>query len=148
MSEKETIFHHVDDDDDAVGYGKPPKHTRFKRGQSGNPKGRKRRMAHEEAENPLRMYMLEQMTVMMKGKRVKMPVVDVIIKSMIQKAATGDYRSQKLLIQESGGLKALREEHKHQRTQADQEFINEVRKEADKWLSTQLSDETTKNWIR
>ena len=31
-----------DDDDDAyqVGYGKPPKHTRFKKGQSGNPKGR------------------------------------------------------------------------------------------------------------
>ena len=24
-----------------VGYGKPPKHTRFKPGQSGNPKGRK-----------------------------------------------------------------------------------------------------------
>ena len=33
-----------DDDDDAyqVGYGKPPKHTRFKKGQSGNPKGRPR----------------------------------------------------------------------------------------------------------
>ena len=23
-----------------VGYGKPPKHTQFKKGQSGNPKGR------------------------------------------------------------------------------------------------------------
>lgn len=31
----------VDDDDEyKVGYGKPPKHTRFKTGQSGNPKGR------------------------------------------------------------------------------------------------------------
>jgi hypothetical protein len=29
-----------DDDDYEVGYGKPPKHTRFKPGQSGNPKGR------------------------------------------------------------------------------------------------------------
>ena len=25
-----------------VGYGKPPRHTRFKRGQSGNPRGRPR----------------------------------------------------------------------------------------------------------
>ena len=25
---------------DDVGYGRPPKHTRFKPGQSGNPKGR------------------------------------------------------------------------------------------------------------
>ena len=27
-------------DDKEVGYGKPPKATRFKKGQSGNPKGR------------------------------------------------------------------------------------------------------------
>jgi hypothetical protein len=26
--------------DDEVGYGKPPGHSRFKKGQSGNPKGR------------------------------------------------------------------------------------------------------------
>ncbi|MHA1559284.1 MAG: DUF5681 domain-containing protein [Alphaproteobacteria bacterium] len=29
-----------DDKDDEVGYGKPPKRNRFKKGQSGNPKGR------------------------------------------------------------------------------------------------------------
>lgn len=28
------------DDDEDIGYGKPPKHTRFRKGQSGNPKGR------------------------------------------------------------------------------------------------------------
>lgn len=28
------------DDDYKVGFGKPPKHTRFKKGESGNPKGR------------------------------------------------------------------------------------------------------------
>jgi hypothetical protein len=28
------------EENDAVGYGKPPKHTRFRKGQSGNPKGR------------------------------------------------------------------------------------------------------------
>jgi Family of unknown function (DUF5681) len=29
-------------DDDEGGYGKPPKHSRFKKGQSGNPRGRPR----------------------------------------------------------------------------------------------------------
>src|SRR5690349_20202446 len=29
-----------DEDDYEVGYGKPPHHTRFKTGQSGNPRGR------------------------------------------------------------------------------------------------------------
>lgn len=28
------------DDDEYVGYGKPPKHSQFKKGASGNPKGR------------------------------------------------------------------------------------------------------------
>ena len=31
-----------DDDDDRVGYGKPPKRTRFRPGQSGNPDDRAR----------------------------------------------------------------------------------------------------------
>lgn len=29
-----------DRDDDKVGYGRPPKHSRFRKGRSGNPKGR------------------------------------------------------------------------------------------------------------
>ena len=33
-----------------VGYGKPPVHTRFRKGQSGNPSGRPRRTHHERAE--------------------------------------------------------------------------------------------------
>ena len=41
-----------DDDDDAVGYGRPPKSTRFKRGVSGNPNGRphgrKSTLPHED----------------------------------------------------------------------------------------------------
>jgi hypothetical protein len=123
-----------DDDDENVGYGKPPKHSRFKKGQSGNPHGRKRREAYEETENPLRMYMLEQMAVTIKGKKVKMPVVDVLIKSLINKALGGCHKSQKLLLQESGGLKALREEYKHQKTKADQEYIEQVRKEIDEWV--------------
>lgn len=32
-----------EDDDDKVGYGRPPKKHRFKKGQSGNPRGRPRK---------------------------------------------------------------------------------------------------------
>jgi hypothetical protein len=31
---------HVGDDDYEVGYGKPPEHAKFKKGKSGNPRGR------------------------------------------------------------------------------------------------------------
>lgn len=33
-----------DFDDDAVGYGRPPKHTRFQKGRSGNPTGKRKRL--------------------------------------------------------------------------------------------------------
>jgi hypothetical protein len=118
-----------DNDDDSIGYGKPPKHSRFKKGQSGNPRGRKRREAYEETEHPLRTYLLEPMAVTIKGKRVKMPVVTVLVKSMINKALGGCHKTQKLLLQESGGLKALREEYKHKKSSADLALIEQVRRE-------------------
>ena len=31
-----------ENEDSKVGYGKPPKHSRFKKGQSGNPRGKPR----------------------------------------------------------------------------------------------------------
>jgi hypothetical protein len=132
MSEKK--FVHVPDDD-AVGYGKPPKHTRFKPGESGNPSGKKRRIKYEEDDHPLRRYMLELRAVASKGKKIKMPAVDIMIKNMVSTALGGCYKTQKLLIQESGGLTALREEYKRQKSQADQDFIDAVWKEANEWIA-------------
>jgi hypothetical protein len=132
MSEHEPI--QVDDDYD-VGYGKPPKHTRFKKGKSGNPKGRPRRFAFEDDEAPLRRYLLEPMTVIIKGKKTVMPTIDVIIKSMIHKAIQGCLRTQKLFIQESGGLTALREEAKRVMSGADQEYVRLVQEKAKEWLA-------------
>jgi len=45
-----------DDDDDRVGYGKPPKRTRFRPGQSGNPRGRSRAVDFKDWENPIQKY--------------------------------------------------------------------------------------------
>jgi hypothetical protein len=139
MSEKKFI--HVDDDD-AVGYAKPPKHTRFKAGPSGNPRGKKRRIEYEEDDHPLRRYMLELKTVASNGKKIEMPAVDIMIKNMVTKALGGCYKTQKLLIQESGGLTALREEQKRQKSQADQALIDAVRKKIDEWA--EISTENKK----
>lgn len=47
-----------DDDEGRVGYGRPPKHTQFKKGQSGNPNGRRRKHLSERdiVEAELRKY--------------------------------------------------------------------------------------------
>jgi hypothetical protein len=38
-------------DDYEIGYKKPPRHTRFKKGQSGNPKGRPKKAPAQPADN-------------------------------------------------------------------------------------------------
>ena len=123
------------DNDDRVGYGRTPKHSRFKKGQSGNPSGRKRRHRYEEGENPLRMLLLEEQTVKVGGKKVKMPAIEVMVKTMINKAMAGDYRSLKLIFQECGGIRAVQDEGKRQKSSADEAFIEAVRKEAKEWLT-------------
>ena len=131
---KKPEFIHVKDDDYAVGYGKPPAHTQFKKGQSGNPRGRRSRVSYEEDEFPIRRFMIEPVEVMFKGKKRRLPRLEVVLMSLITRAMAGCFKSQKLLLQESGGLKGFREEWKRQKTQADQDSIDQVLREAKDWF--------------
>jgi hypothetical protein len=124
-----------ENDDDRVGYGKPPKRTRFKPGQSGNPRGRSRAVEFRDWENPIQRYMLEPITVTIKGKKEKVPVVDALIKTAIRRALEGCTKHLKVLLDGSGGLKALIQEQERQKTKADQEFLDRMRKEAEEWIS-------------
>jgi hypothetical protein len=121
------------DDDDRVGYGKPPKRSRFKPGQSGNPRGRARAVDFKDWENPIQKYMLEQITVTVKGKKEKMPVVDALMHTAIRRALGGCTKHLKILIDGSGGLKALIQEQKRQMTLAEKEFLQRVRDDFEKW---------------
>jgi hypothetical protein len=124
-----------EDDDDRVGYGKPPKRTRFKPGQSGNPRGRSRAIEFRDWENPIQKYMLELITVTIKGKTEKIPVVDALMMTSIKRALGGCTKTLKVLLDASGGFKALIQEQERQKTQADQAFIDRMWKEAEEWIS-------------
>ena len=81
---------------DEVGYAKPPLATRFRKGQSGNPKGRPRGSRNfaqlvEEA-------LAEPVIISEKGRRRKASKLQVIIKKLVDKAAQGDNRSIQLVI--------------------------------------------------
>jgi hypothetical protein len=132
MSDK-SIFAHVDDED-GVGYGRPPKHTRFKPGKSGNPRGRPRKTVDFTGwENPVQKYLLELVTVTIKGKKEKVPVVDALMKMAIGRALGGCTKHLKVLLDGSNGLKALIQEQKRQATLADEAIIERARRELDKW---------------
>ena len=91
--------------DYAVGYGKPPRHTRFESGRSGNPKGRPR-----GAKNLKTLFieaLNETVIIAENGERRKISKRQAIVKQVVDKAAKGgDWRCTKLLLelpQESGG---------------------------------------------
>ncbi|HUO91402.1 MAG TPA: DUF5681 domain-containing protein [Rhizomicrobium sp.] len=83
----------------AVGYGKPPKHTRWQKGQSGNPKGRPKRNRDVTA---LVSALLEERVVVRKGKTTKkMRRIDHLLDRMIDHAVAGDPRFLRLVLDEA-----------------------------------------------
>ena len=78
---------------DEVGYKKPPKHSRFKPGQSGNPKGRPCRAKTTAA--IIREALKEKVTVTENGRRRPISKLEIIIKQAVNDAAKGDARARK-----------------------------------------------------
>ncbi|MFO1148084.1 MAG: DUF5681 domain-containing protein [Alsobacter sp.] len=74
-----------------VGYGKPPKETRFKPGQSGNPRGRPK--GAQNVETILRKELLGPITVVEDGRRRKVPRLVALIRRLMEKAFGGDVRA-------------------------------------------------------
>jgi hypothetical protein len=79
-----------------VGYGKPPRHTRFRPGQSGNPRGRPKdaknlsTLVHEALNEPV--------VVTENGRRRKVSKRQAIIKQLINRSAQGDLKAMQMLL--------------------------------------------------
>lgn len=86
---------HSDDEYD-VGYGKPPTHTRFRPGQSGNPRGRPR--GSKNLATIFDKELSATVAVTEGGKRRKLSKRQVIVKRLIQKAIEGDHRATQTLL--------------------------------------------------
>jgi hypothetical protein len=74
-----------------VGYGRPPKGTRFKPGQSGNPRGRPKGSVNLATD--LAAELGEQITVREGGRQRRISKQRALIKSLMAKALQGDVRA-------------------------------------------------------
>ena len=79
-----------------VGYGNPPEATRFKKGQSGNPKGR--RKGSLNVSTVFAQTLREKVVVNENGQRKTMTKFEAAIKQFVNKAASGDLRALQLLM--------------------------------------------------
>lgn len=73
----------------AVGYARPPEHSRFKPGRSGNPRGRSR--GAKNASTIIRDALSER--VQLKGSSRKMSKLELGITQLANKAANGDLKA-------------------------------------------------------
>lgn len=78
-------------DDHEIGYKKPPKHSRFEKGRSGNPKGRPKGAKNLKTE--LEEELRERIVVREGGKAKKVSKQRAILKGQGAKAAQGDTKA-------------------------------------------------------
>jgi hypothetical protein len=79
-----------------VGYGKPPRQTRFKQGQSGNVQGRPR--GSKNLSTLLTKALDETVTISENGKRRNISMREAIVKRAVTKAASGEFRAIRMLL--------------------------------------------------
>jgi hypothetical protein len=81
----------------SVGYRRPPKHTRFQSGVSGNPAGRRR---HSRNFTTLVNEELNRSVAVREGGKVrKMPKRTALLLGLINRALQGDLRANGIMIQ-------------------------------------------------
>jgi hypothetical protein len=82
-----------------VGHGKPPIKTRFKPGQSGNPRGRPTRKP--DLTTRIGKKLASKRSVVISGTRVELPIEDILLERLIERAAKGDVKVLLFLLDEA-----------------------------------------------
>jgi len=83
-------------DDYDVGHGKPPKNTRWKKGESGNPKGRPK--GHKNMRTIVNEIQNRTVTITENGRTRTMPLMEAITHQMAAKALNGSARDRSMFF--------------------------------------------------
>ena len=85
------------EEDERVGYRRPPLRTRFRPGQSGNPRGRPK--GARNLNTVVAAALGEKVAVTENGRRRRITKLEAAVKQLVNRAASGEARATQLLIQ-------------------------------------------------
>ena len=113
-----------------VGYGKPPRHSRFKKGEpSANPRGRPRKNMTALLVEGL----YKKVTVTENGRRRKVTLREAITSQLINQSASADLRATKMLLdlikdaeRQTAAAAAAAPEPAPPFTKADEEVVEQL----------------------
>jgi hypothetical protein len=84
------------DDGYEVGYGRPPKHSQFKPGRSGNPKGRPPKS--KNVDTLIKSELDAMVTIKEGGRELRITKREAIVKQFVNSALKGDPRKLLLML--------------------------------------------------
>ena len=82
--------------DERVGYRRPPLSTRFRAGQSGNPRGRPK--GARNLSTIIAAALGERVAVTENGRRRSITKLEAAVKQLVNRAASGEARATQLLL--------------------------------------------------
>jgi Family of unknown function (DUF5681) len=108
-------------DSSPVGYGRPPVHSRFRKGKSGNPTGKRKYGETGDAQALIRQEAYRLLTIREGDKVTRMPALQAVIRSQIASAAKGNVPAQRAVIK---GIQDMEVEARARSTGAASKKLN------------------------
>jgi hypothetical protein len=115
-----------DERDYEVGYAKPPSHTRFVKGQSGNPRGRP--PGAKNMKTLLTKALNELVVVTDQGGRRKVSKREAIVTQLVNRSAKADFKAIQILLGLLHDIEGDSDPHPSDPifTEADQQIIQRI----------------------
>lgn len=113
----------------SVGYRRPPTHSQFKPGKSGNPRGRPKRSVLG-FDNFLHQELLSTVLIQTNGKPQKLSKFEVILKQIVKRAMEGNFRFVRMMIDTPVFRSLLQDPNRREFNSEEKKFLDSVREEA------------------
>lgn len=109
-----------------VGYGNPPEHSRFKKGESGNPRGRPK--GSQNLATVLARILRETVTIRENGRRKKITKLEHSVQQLTKKATAGNLRAlqQLMALVRSAEAQAPPETHNPALPERDRQVLQHI----------------------